>query len=122
MKLEIPNKNLIQVINFLDGIPLKGLKAIHRTNLSLKLQGKLKLVSENERQLHKDLKNDKEKLRQELEEFLNEKTIIDDGDSQVMLRTVKNVVVDLVESEKEDFKNDDSYAVTILYEQFGGDE
>lgn len=70
MKIEIENSNLVRVINFLDSLSLKGMKSIHRTNLSRKLMEKLKTVGDNEKQLREELKDEPEKLKEELEKFL----------------------------------------------------
>lgn len=125
MKLEIENKHLIRVVNFLDELSLKGMKSIHRTNLSSQLQEKLKVVGENERQLREELKGNKEELREELDKFMDEKVVIDDGDSQTMLNSVKSVVKELTEEGSEyEFKGDNAYAVACLYEAFklGGEQ
>lgn len=120
MKIEIENINIAKVINFLDSLPLKGLKSIHRTNLSRQLNDKLQVVAENEKQLMEELKEDKEKLKEELEKFYKEKVVIDGGDSQAMLQSVKTVIKDITAEDSErEFSNDDAYAVAALYEAFG---
>lgn len=123
MKLEIENKNLVRVINFLDGLSLKGMKSIHRTNLSKQLTEKVKAVGENEKQLRDELKG--EELRNELESLMEEKTVIDGGDSQTTLRSVKSVIKELTSEDSDhEFKNDDAYAVACLFDAFnlGGDK
>jgi len=124
MKIEIENMHVVRVINFLDSFPLKGLKSIHRTNLSRLLQEKLKVIAENEKQLMEELKDDKDKLMEELEKFHKEKVVIDGGDSQAMLQAVKSVIKEIVEKEEMEFSRDDAYALACLYEAFelGGEE
>jgi len=125
MKLEIENKHLVRVINFLDGLNLKGMKSIYRTNLSRALQEKLKHVAENEKQLREELKGEQDKLKEELEVLFDEKTIIEGGDSQTMLQSVKQSVKEIIENEEKEFSNDNAYAIAALYEAFnleGGDE
>ena len=124
MKLEIENIHVVRVINFLDSLPLKGLKSIHRTNLSRLLQEKLKVIAENEKQLMEELKDDQEKLKEELQKFHKEKVVIDGGDSQAMLQAVKAVIKEVVEKEEMEFSRDDAYALACLYEAFnlGGEQ
>jgi len=118
MKLEIENMHIARVINFLDGLSLKGLKSIHRTNLSRKLQEKLRVIADNERQIMEELKDDKEKMKEELQKFYKERVIIDGGDSQIMLQSIKETIKEIVENEEQEFSNDDAYAVACLYEAF----
>ncbi|MCM3111690.1 hypothetical protein [Lederbergia lenta] len=123
MKIEIENSNLVRVINFLDGLLVKGLKGIHRTNLSQKLQDKLKAVVVNEKQLKDEMKDEPEQLKEELEKFYKERVVIDSGDSQTMLRSVKSVIKELVAEDSEhEFKDNDAYALACLYEAFQIDE
>ncbi len=125
MKIEIENGQIVRVINFLDSIPLKGLKSIHRTSLSKKLTEKVKVIGENEKQLRDELKDDEEKLKIELEKYFKEKTVIDGGDSQTMLQSVKSVIKEVTAEDSElEFKDNDAYAVACLYEAFnlGGDK
>jgi tRNA isopentenyl-2-thiomethyl-A-37 hydroxylase MiaE len=118
MKLEIENIQIARVINFLDRLSLKGLKSIHRTNLSRKLQEKLKVVADNEKQIIEELKDDKEKMKEELQKFYKEKVVIDGGDSQAMLQSVKEVIKEIIKNEEQEFSNDDAYAIACLYEAF----
>ncbi|RWR06758.1 hypothetical protein QNH23_06525 [Siminovitchia fortis] len=119
MKIEIENSNLVRVINFLDSLSLKGMKSIHRTNLSRKLMEKLKTVGDNEKQLREELKDEPEKLKEELEKFFKERVVIDGGDSQTMLQSVKSVIKSLVAEDSEyEFKDNDAYALACLYDQF----
>ena len=119
MKIEIEHSNLVRVINFLDSLSLKGMKSIHRTNLSRQLMEKLKVVSENEKQLLEELKNEPEKLKDELGKFYNERVVIEGGNSQAMLQSVKSVIRSLVADDTEyEFKDNDAYALACLYNEF----
>ena len=119
MKIEIENIDIAKVINFLDGLSLKGLKSIHRTNLSRELQEKLKVVAENEKQLIEELEDDEKKLKAELDKFHKEKVVIDGGDSQTMLQSVKSVIKSLVAEDSEhEFSGNDAYALACLYDEF----
>lgn len=119
MKLAIKVKHVVNVINFLDGLGVRGLKSIHRTNLSMKLQEKLKVISKNEKQMRDELKDDKELLREELSKFIEEEVVVDGGDSQTMLQTVKSIIKEVTaEDSSVEFKNEDAYAVAVLYEAF----
>lgn len=107
MKLEIEYRQLSHVINLLDRLKLKGLKSIHRTRLSRKLQEELERVAGEQLEIQKEYfeldengnpiieedkcKNEKEYL-ETMNKFLQEKVIIDSGDSQVMLKSVKNAI------------------------------
>ncbi len=122
MELKIELKDVARVINFLDGLSVKGLKSIHRTNLSRVLGEKLNVASENEKQLREELKEDEENLLKELKDFMKQEVVIDSGDSQKWLLAVKAIIKDVVEKEEVDFKENDAYAVAVLYEAFGLDD
>lgn len=121
MELKIKNIDLVRVINFLDGLDLKGLKSIHRTKLSMLLQDKLQDVIKAEKQLQEELKDDKSQLESDLKQLHDDFAVIDDGDSRTMLESVKNTVKNVIEKEEESFKFDDAYAITILYDAFNLD-
>lgn len=106
MKVEIENIKLAGCINVLDKLQLKGLKSIHRTRLINALGEKLQRIAEEERQLkieHSNLDKegnpiivdgnydikDMDAFKNAMEDFYKEKAIIDGGDSQVFLRSVK---------------------------------
>ncbi len=121
MKLEIKNIELTQVLHFLDSIEVGGLKGIHRTNLALKLQEQLKYVMDSEQQIDKDYKGNKEKIKEDLIALHEEKAVIDTGDSRAMLESVKNTVKEVANDEKQEFKGEEAYGLTILYNAFGLD-
>lgn len=120
MKIEIENINIAKVINFLDELSLKGLNSIHRTNFSRKLSEKLKVVVENEKQLIEEANGSPKKQKEWLEKFYKEKIVIDGGDSQTMLQSVKSVIKEITAEDSEhEFNGDNAYAVACLYEEFG---
>lgn len=122
MQLKIENINVAKVVNFLGGLDLSGLKSIYRTNLQDILEQKLTVVAKNEKQLIEELKHDRKKLDEELDKFYKAKVVIDGGDSQVMLQSVKSVIKKMVEEETETFKDDNAVAVACLFRGFGLDK
>lgn len=115
MKLVIKNIDLVNVIKFLDQLDLAGLKGVHRTNLSLKLQEQLKYVMETEEKLKDELKDDKKKFNEDLTALHDECAVIDTGDSKAMLESVKNTIKEIVEKEESTFKGQEAYGLAILY-------
>lgn len=118
MKLEIEIRDLVRVINLLDKISLKGMKSIHRTNLNCILQEKLQIIAENEKQLRNDWKDNPKKLQEELAVFFTDKIVVEGGDNQSMLASVKSVINEVIEKEEMEFSNDDAYAIAALYDGF----
>lgn len=118
MDLKIKNIELVNVINFLDGLNLKGLKGIHRTRLSRQLQEKLTEVMETEKELQEDLKDDKEKLKEDLKALHDDYAVVDGGDSRTMLESVKSVIKEIVENEDHEFSKNDAYGLEALYTAF----
>ena len=131
MRLEIENIKLVESINILDKLSLKGLKSIHRTRLSKQLQEKLQRLSEEEKELKKEHCNLDENgepivvdgqldikdialFKETMQEFYTEKVVIDGGDNQVVLKSVK---ASLEESEIE-WEGKQAYAFADLYEAF----
>ncbi|WP_163581140.1 DUF1617 family protein [Gracilibacillus saliphilus] len=136
MYIEIENIKIADSIGVLEKLTLKGLKSIYRTRLATKLSEKLKRVAEEQEELRKqychldkegnpkvkedgklDVK-DKEEFDKVMNEFFKEKIVIDDGDSQVMLKSVKK---SLEESENE-WSSREAYAFAYLYEAFKDDD
>lgn len=135
MRLEIENIKISDSINILNKLPLKGLKSIHRTRLANKLIEKLQRVADEEKKLKEEYSNkdkdgkavikdgkydikDLDEFQKVIEEFYKEKVVIDDGDSQVMLRSVKQ---SLEECEIE-WEGKEAYDYAALYEGFKGGE
>lgn len=111
MKFEVKNELIAPAINILQKIKLKGLKSIHRSRLKDLLMTHLDRVGKEEKELKEqyakkdengepilnetedgqkfyDIEN-REDLGKALDEFFNEKVVIDGGDSQVFLKSVK---------------------------------
>lgn len=136
MKLKVQNIKLNEVIVLLEKLPLKGLKSIYRTRLAQELTGKLERVIEEERTIRKELCHlddegepkvkedgsldvkDREEFNKVMSEFYESEVIIDGGDSQVALRSVKQ---SLEETELE-FEGKESYTFAYLYEAIQGGE
>ena len=133
MKFKIENIRLSGAIQVLDKMPLKGLKSIHRTRLSEKLQEELQRVAKEEKALRKEYSNldengepividgkldlkDEDGFRDALTEFYKEEVIIDSGDSHVMLKSVKR---SLEECEVE-WDGKDAYSFADLYDAIEG--
>lgn len=130
MKLEIENGQIVNCINVLDKLSLKGLKSIYRTRLSKELTKKLERVGEEQTEIQKDyfeldeegnpkvtndLKHckDVEGYNETMKQFIEAKVVVDGGDSRVMLESVKNSL----EETDEDFSGKDAYAFEYLYTQ-----
>lgn len=135
MQVSIENIKVASAIGVLDKLELRGLKSIHRTRLSKLLTEKLKKIAEEEKKLKesyaaKDKKGEpivkegkynieeKDKLQKDLEAFFYEKIVIDGGDNQVFIKSVKQ---SLEESEI-DWVGKEAYAYADLYNAFEGGE
>ncbi|WP_062323685.1 DUF1617 family protein [Halolactibacillus sp. JCM 19043] len=136
MQLKIDNIKLSGAIQILDRLELKGLKSVHRTRLIRLLSDKLKNVAEEEKKLKESYaaKDDEgkpiiiddkydieetEKLQVDLEAFFNEKVVIDGGDNQVTIKSVKQSL----EECDIDWSGQQAHDYANLYEAFeGGDE
>ncbi|MEV5038869.1 hypothetical protein MRBLBA21_003770 [Peribacillus frigoritolerans] len=110
MKIEIQYCYVIDAINFLSTITLKGKQSIHRTRFIKHLNEKLKQISEEELELIKefagvdekgnpnrredgnfDIKNVDDFLKQQ-REYFQECYIIEGGDAHGMLKTMKAII------------------------------
>ncbi|ULM98816.1 hypothetical protein L8956_09075 [Peribacillus frigoritolerans] len=110
MQVKIQYKYVIEVINFLSDISLKGKQSIHRTRFIKLLSEKLKQISEEELELVKEfagvdddgnpkknkegnfaIENANEFLKQQ-KEYFQEYYIIEGGDAHGMLKTMKEVI------------------------------
>lgn len=123
--MKIKNKDLVHVINFLDGLGVKGLKSIHRTNISKKLKEKLDGFGEAQKQLQDEYKDDREGQQEEFKKLLEQYNTIDDTDSKVEINSLKSVIKPLVAEDSEhEFSDGDAIGVAALYESLnlGGDE
>lgn len=136
MKLEIENKELANCISVLDKLALKGMKSIYRTRLSKKLSSILQRVVEEQREIQKEYFElddngnpiiDDEHCKDidgyvnTMKELTSEKAIVNDGDSQVMLKSVKQSL----EDSEDTFSEEEAYGYEYLYtalENAGKDE
>ncbi|MEK4924103.1 hypothetical protein MKX78_19535 [Cytobacillus sp. FSL R5-0569] len=119
--MKIKNKDLVHVINFLDGLTVKGLKSIHRTSISEKLKSKLETFSKAQKQLQEEFQKDTgtkkgEWHQEEYKKLLEQFNSIDDTDSKVEISSLKSVINPLVAEDSEhEFKDGDAIGVAALY-------
>lgn len=114
--MKIKNKDLVHVINFLDGLVVKGLKSIHRTNISDRLKGKLESYSSAQNQLQKEYKDDGEGHQVEFKKLLEQYNTIDDTDSKVEIASLKSVIKPLVAEDSEhEFSDGDAIGLAAVY-------
>lgn len=118
--MKIKNKDLVNVINFLDTLPVKGLKSIHRTNISAKLKDKLDVFSKAQKQLQEEYKDDAKGYQEDFKKLLEQVNTIDDTDSKVEITSVKSIIKPLVAEDSEhEFKDGDAIGVAALYVALG---
>ncbi|WP_416149436.1 DUF1617 family protein [Salipaludibacillus sp. HK11] len=136
MKVSIENGKLKQASSLLLNLSLAGKKSRHRTKFITKMQDRLKEVEEQRQVLAKehshlddegkpktigdkfDIK-DMEAFKKDLEELYKEELVIDGGDAQGMLKTVKTVLLDC---EKE-WQGEEALIYDYLCDQFeNGDD
>src|SRR5690625_2746756 len=114
--MKIKNKDLIHVINFIDGLGIKGLKSIHRTNISNKLKEKVDSLQKAQQQLQEEYKTDKKGQQEELRKLIESHVTVDDTDSKVEMYSIKSAVKPLVAEDSEhEFKDGDAMGVAALY-------
>jgi hypothetical protein len=115
MEIKIENQKLAPAINLLYSLSLKGQQSRHRTRFIKLLQAKLEIFVEDEKAMrkeecHLDEKGEPKTYRKNGQELLDikdlehfkkvqkelyeEVRVIDGGDNQVMLQTVKKVLFD----------------------------
>lgn len=110
MQVKIKYDKLGQAIDLLFNMPLKGKKSRHRTALVNLLQKRLKEVAEQELDLIKEFAGEDEEgnpkrndeghfaieepkeFQKQQDELFDEEYVIDGGDAQGMLKTVKEVL------------------------------
>lgn len=123
--MKIKNKDLVHVINFLEGLSVKGLKSIHRTNIANKLKVKLDTFAKAQQQLQKEYKDDAKGHQEEFIKLLESTVTIDDTDSKVEIESITSVIMPLVAEDSEhEFKEGDAIGVAALYEalNLGGEK
>ena len=133
MQVRIKNESLGQAISLLFDLPLKGKQSRQRSKFIQALDERLKEVAEQEQELLKEHchldEEDKPKIknngqewdvkdvvafRKDKVELLEEGLVIDGGDHEDMLKTVKTVLFDC---EKE-FSGQDAQIYDYLCDQF----
>jgi hypothetical protein len=135
MIVKIKNKYLGQGIDLLFNLSLKGKKSRHRTKLIRKMQERFKEVEQQRLELAKEhaqkdeednpiIKDnvykmeDKAAFNKDYQELLDEKLVLDSGDDQEMLKTMKNV---LLNCDKE-FSGQQAVVYDALCDAFEGGE
>lgn len=133
MQIKIENQKLGQIIDLLFNLSLKGKQSRHRTKFIKLLSERLNEVAEQEQELLKehchlddngrpktvdegqryDVK-DLDAFAKDKQELYEETMVIDGGDAQGMLQTVKKVLFDC---EKE-FSGQEAVAYDYICEQF----
>lgn len=115
--MKIKNKDLIPVINFLNGLKVKGLKSIQRTNFTKKLQIEAEKYIEDQRALNVEYSFNKEGLIEDFEELSNQVVNINETDNKVEISVIKEITKPLVSEESEhEFEGGDAIAISCLYE------
>lgn len=119
MKLEIKNIDLGKVIAFLDKTNFKGLQSVNRSKVTNYLSEQLKEVIEGEQTIRDDFKDDKEKLREELQVYFDQTVTVEGTNYLAGLTAIKNKIKELTNEESEhEFGSEDAYALFVLYEAF----
>lgn len=123
--MQIKNKDLVNVINFLDGLSVKGLKSIHRTGISNKLKERVDKFGKAQEQLKEEYKDDRKGHQVEFDKLMSQDNTIDDTDSKVEVESLKSIIKPLVAEDSEhEFSGGDAVGVAALYTalSLGGDK
>lgn len=128
MRLEIEYRNVVDVINLIDKLKLKGIQSIHRTRLSRKLQERLEGIAEEQLEIQKQYFDvdkdgnpivDMEKCKntdeyvKTMSDFVSEKVVIEDSESQTMLKSLK----ESLENSDIEWSSKEAYTFEYLYTQ-----
>ena len=89
MRLEIKPMDVAKVIEFLKELNIKGLAGIHRSKIANYLTKKLEELIEGEKTIQEDFADDKEKLAEEMRQFLNEDIVISGDEFVKSLHSLK---------------------------------
>ncbi len=125
MKLEIRNIDISRVISFLEKEDFKGLKSIMRSKVTNFLNEELENVVTGEKTIREDLKDDKEKLQEELKAYFEQTVTVEGGNFLKPLNIIKEHIKELTSEECErSFKDESAYALSVLYDAFnlGGED
>ena len=121
--MKIKNKDLIAVINFLDGLKVKGLKSIHRTNLTEKLKSKVEKFDVVKDKLQEDYKDDTKKMNEEFKAFMEQENNINESDNKVEIESLKSIIKPLIAEDSEtEFSGADAVGLAVVYNALKLDE
>ncbi len=119
MKIKIKNIALSKVISFLERENFKGLKSVMRSKVTNYLSEELDGVAKGEKTIRDDLKDDEEKLEQELKAFFKEIVTVEGENFIKPLIVVREKIKELTSEEcEQEFSGNDAYALSVLYEAF----
>lgn len=118
MKLEIKPMEVAKVIEFLKELNIKGLAGIHRSKIANFLTKKLEELIEGEKTIQEDFADDKEKLAEEMKEFLNEDIVISGDEFVKSLHSLKSQIKRIVLEEELEFSGEKADTLLFLYEAF----
>ncbi|UOQ85699.1 DUF1617 family protein [Gracilibacillus salinarum] len=137
MQVTIENGKLGQAVSLLFELSLKGKQSRHRTKFINKLSERLKEVDQQRVELAKEhAKKDEEgepimiedgkrydiedenAFQKDLKELYEEQLVIDGGDNEEMLKTLRNVLLNC----EEVFRGTDAVIYDYLCDQFEGGE
>ena len=117
--MEIKNIDLSKVIQFLEETNFKGLQSVNRSKVTNYLTEQLKDVVKGEQTIHDDYKDDKDKLREELEKYFEQTVIVEGANFKAGIEAIKKKIKELTNEEcEQEFSGNDAYALSVLYEAF----
>lgn len=118
MKLEIKPMEVAKVIEFLKELNIKGLAGIHRSKVANFLTKKLEELIEGEKTIQEDFADDKEKLAEEMKQFLNEDIVVSGDEFVKSLHSLKAQIKKIVLEEELEFSGEKADTLLFLYEAF----
>ena len=118
MRLEIKPMDVAKVIEFLKELNIKGLAGIHRSKIANYLTKKLEELIEGEKTIQEDFADDKEKLAEEMRQFLNEDIVISGDEFVKSLHSLKAQIKKIVLEEELEFSGEKADTLLFLYEAF----
>lgn len=118
MRLEIEPMEVASVIEFLKELNIKGLAGIHRSKIANYLTKKLEELIENEKTIQEDFADDKEKLAEEMRQFLNEDIVVSGDEFVKSLHSLKAQIKKIVLEEELEFSGEKADTLLFLYEAF----
>lgn len=119
MNLTVKNIEIQRIVAFLENIKFKGIGSIHRTKLTNHLGKKLNEISEGEKIIREDFKDDKEKLVKELTTYFEDTVTVGGDEFHKPLTTIKNKIKELTSEDSDvEFEGNEAYVLHLLYEAF----